>query len=361
MSVNRTVTKILKGYPDDISKDVLTGIAEALWILAYASYAEESDDDDIDRPGQGGDWFKLYEDGEMPETPPAAYQAANVIGTAIESLNRMPLAELAWKARGVATGSARTEDWGKFAHRVGHALAFETLNTGSQWDDNHPPFPHVVPAYFEAHFDGRYLEWSPRDEGDAIRGPGRDMGGRRNPAKKQWYVVRVDRDDRDTHAAETLADALELANADEGSVVEFGVVEADDGGMARLLRPARWMKVNPAAFTKKGERMYKAVERGYRAAGDARASEVAARTVLSAARHGQKGLVRNPLASEWYEVVRQGGDGTVIGHVQATWLGDAAEKAEAEFGVGVVPFVASKEKGITPIGGKMWTGSRAGR
>jgi hypothetical protein len=63
------------------------------------------------------------------------------------------------------------------------------------------------------------------------------------------------------------------------------------------------MKVNPSAFTKKGERMYKSVRAGYRAAGDARAAEIAARTVLSAAKHGSKGLVRNPDALAIGELV----------------------------------------------------------
>lgn len=292
MSRSRTITKILEGYPDESSKDVLEAMAAALWIVAYANYAEEHrDDDDIDRPGHGGDWFKLYDDGGMPEAPSAAYQAADVLGKSLEALNHKTLGEIAWSARHVSTGRARAENWGAFASRVGHALVMESLGTGSRWDDSQPPFPHVVPSYFEISFDGRYLEWSPRTPVTT--------GGRSNPSSRTWFVVRVDRDDRDTYAAKTLDEAIDLANADEGSVLEYGTVEASDGGAARIMRPARWTRVveglhvNPSGLTKKGERMYKAVERGYRAAGDARAKEIAARTVLSAAKHGSRGLVRN--------------------------------------------------------------------
>ena len=38
MSRSRAVTKILEGYPDDVSKDVLEGIAEEIWVHAYFSW-----------------------------------------------------------------------------------------------------------------------------------------------------------------------------------------------------------------------------------------------------------------------------------------------------------------------------------
>lgn len=57
---------------------------------------------------------------------------------------------------------------------------------------------------------------------------------------RTFYVVRVDRDQRDTHAASTLEEALDVAMPDEGSTVEYGTVEASDAGMARLMRPSAW-------------------------------------------------------------------------------------------------------------------------
>ena len=63
-----------------------------------------------------------------------------------------------------------------------------------------------------------------------------------------WVVVRVNRDSADTHAVECEGDlpealrrALDLAMPDKGSRVEYAIVTTDDGGWARLMRPARWI------------------------------------------------------------------------------------------------------------------------
>lgn len=60
---------------------------------------------------------------------------------------------------------------------------------------------------------------------------------------RTWYVVRIDRDNRDTHAGETLQDALEHASPEDESTVEWGTVEARDAGAARLMRPATWTAI----------------------------------------------------------------------------------------------------------------------
>lgn len=52
---------------------------------------------------------------------------------------------------------------------------------------------------------------------------------------KTFFVVMVNGDYSDTHAAETLAGAVELANADPDSDLKFGTVEASDAGAARLM------------------------------------------------------------------------------------------------------------------------------
>jgi hypothetical protein len=59
---------------------------------------------------------------------------------------------------------------------------------------------------------------------------------------KTFYVVRVNHDDKDTHAAETKEKALELAMPDEGDSVEVRTVAAGDPGEARL----RWSVGHPA-------------------------------------------------------------------------------------------------------------------
>jgi hypothetical protein len=58
----------------------------------------------------------------------------------------------------------------------------------------------------------------------------------------KFFVVRVDRDPKDTHAATSLERALEIASADPGSVVEWGEVHAQDAGAARLKQPQRWKR-----------------------------------------------------------------------------------------------------------------------
>jgi hypothetical protein len=64
----------------------------------------------------------------------------------------------------------------------------------------------------------------------------------------RYYVVRVNRNDADTHAADTLAAALELANADEHDDIEFGIVSAADAGAARLVQPHHWVDANFPAY-----------------------------------------------------------------------------------------------------------------
>lgn len=56
------------------------------------------------------------------------------------------------------------------------------------------------------------------------------------------YVVRVNRDPRDTHAGRTLREAMDLANADEGDKIEYAIVEGDDAGAARLVEPGVWIR-----------------------------------------------------------------------------------------------------------------------
>ena len=58
----------------------------------------------------------------------------------------------------------------------------------------------------------------------------------------------------------------------------------------RKKRGSRARRRNPATFTKKGERMYRHIRRGY--GKSRRAKEIAARTVYAAAKRGTKGLVR---------------------------------------------------------------------
>ncbi len=53
-----------------------------------------------------------------------------------------------------------------------------------------------------------------------------------------YHVVRVNRDNSDTHAALTRSEALDLAMPDDGNLVEFATVEAPEPGAARISVPS---------------------------------------------------------------------------------------------------------------------------
>jgi hypothetical protein len=89
------------------------------------------------------------------------------------------------------------------------------------------------------------------------------------------------------NAAE-LQRALDAANAG----MSLGVKLAIGGGVlvGAYLLLGRRRRRNPSTFTRKGERMYRHIERRY--AGRARAKEIAARTVYARSRGGAPGLVK---------------------------------------------------------------------
>lgn len=50
----------------------------------------------------------------------------------------------------------------------------------------------------------------------------------------KYYVAVVNHDPYDSHAAKSLKQALKLANADRGAVIDIWMVQANDPGEARL-------------------------------------------------------------------------------------------------------------------------------
>src|SRR3990167_8531166 len=60
-------------------------------------------------------------------------------------------------------------------------------------------------------------------------------GGRGSMSYGEFFVVRVDRDPADTHAAKTVVEALDLALPNDGSPVEIFQVQAVNAGAARLM------------------------------------------------------------------------------------------------------------------------------
>lgn len=78
---------------------------------------------------------------------------------------------------------------------------------------------------------------------DAKRKEHRMKSAARKKTAGRFVVVRVNADDRDTFAAASLEEALDLAQADEGDKIEYGLVEAPDAGAARLMKPEHWTMV----------------------------------------------------------------------------------------------------------------------
>ncbi len=58
----------------------------------------------------------------------------------------------------------------------------------------------------------------------------------------EFSVVRINGDPKDTYAAETLTEAIEIAMADPGDTIEYASVPAGDVGFARLVVPRYWME-----------------------------------------------------------------------------------------------------------------------
>lgn len=69
---------------------------------------------------------------------------------------------------------------------------------------------------------------------------------------ERFYVIRVNKDDADTHAAPSLERALELALPDPDDVVEYGEVEAPDAGAARLNAPPSWKLLDAGVLEREG-------------------------------------------------------------------------------------------------------------
>lgn len=58
-----------------------------------------------------------------------------------------------------------------------------------------------------------------------------------------YTVVRVNRDPKDTHAAETYKQAYALASPDASDFAEMALVTARDAGAARLVDDAFWIPI----------------------------------------------------------------------------------------------------------------------
>jgi hypothetical protein len=114
--------------------------------------------------------------------------------------------------------------------------------------------------------------------GDAFEGDYEENAGDHHASADQiWRVEVIDRQGPFVYRTRGTYDEVKTEAEEDAEVVS--------------ITPSSWRR-NPAGLTRKGTRMYKSIEKGYRQVGEAKAKEVAARTVLSRAKHGTPGLVK---------------------------------------------------------------------
>lgn len=139
---------------------IIDGIERALWVSAFAQWAEEQPPARRRElaPGAGKGWSDV-----APATPGSATVGARQLARQIERANGdQPLVDLL-AAAAAADRRRATDDAFLYAEAFGHALAMQALGTGVSWFDDHARFPLKVPRFEAWTSDGRCLEWSPRD------------------------------------------------------------------------------------------------------------------------------------------------------------------------------------------------------
>jgi hypothetical protein len=126
MTVDKLIFDALEGYleiPDqEIDKEVLRGMARALWVHAYMMWATE-----VEPPPvlHGRNWDEATPDNAA--TRSASLQAAQALEEILGKANRMtqpPLAVMFWRALGEGKPPAR---WEPLAHRLGETVAHACL------------------------------------------------------------------------------------------------------------------------------------------------------------------------------------------------------------------------------------------
>lgn len=133
---------------------IITGMARALFVSAFAAYQEElkAEGEPYASPG-GGDWMTV-----APETPLHAICAAYRLAGALEQANAMNLWAIYARScvadgdETIAAGPLWEDD--ERQRLFGHYIAMQALGHGVSWFDDHASFELVVPSIeYQAEFD----------------------------------------------------------------------------------------------------------------------------------------------------------------------------------------------------------------
>lgn len=138
--------------------EILCGMARAIWVMAWASWAQELTAAERKQHGvprmSGADLDEI-----APPTPDSAERAARDLYTLIERANGKTPGELFERACQVDGCDADAEN----ADLFGHYLAMQSMGEGVSWFDDHKQFALKFPDRgFEAHYDDGEVWWSPQ-------------------------------------------------------------------------------------------------------------------------------------------------------------------------------------------------------
>jgi hypothetical protein len=111
----------------------IEGAARAFFVMAYAEYADESNDDDLPKATNGEDWYDV-----APSNPPCAYALAGELWASLEAMNHISMYQLLARA---ALADAKAID----AIEFGGDIAMQAMGTGVSWFDDHAKFEISIP------------------------------------------------------------------------------------------------------------------------------------------------------------------------------------------------------------------------
>jgi hypothetical protein len=145
----------------ELHEDIEEGLAQALWVTAYADFIERLREEGYTRKdiegmghsvaGGGDDWVDV-----APEAPIDAGKAADALAAIYAEANNVEHVTDLLEAAACADEVEPDDDYAK---SFGHYLGMMALGHGVGWFDDHAEFPLEVPG-IETIFDGEDFDFS---------------------------------------------------------------------------------------------------------------------------------------------------------------------------------------------------------